>query len=194
MSIIKKTDYSSEATGTLIPAVPFGSATKLMSILAALMDQIQAIEDDAAAYAEQLDATDLSGVSGVHLDRLGALIGQPRWERSDADYRVLLACRMIANATSGVPEDIIAIAAALLGTTVTYTGGPASYHLTWYPTTYTADDTIAALRALLRAATPAGVAFSLVEETDKAATVDFRLDTTGAGQDLGVLTARIWNG
>jgi hypothetical protein len=48
---------------------------------------------------------------GSVLDELGDLVGQVRESLSDNEYRVAIGLKILANASSGTPEDILAIAA-----------------------------------------------------------------------------------
>lgn len=188
MSITHKTDHTAEAQENLVAATPFGSSTVLMGILAAILDQIQLIEDDAAAIAA---ARDVDTATGVQLDQVGALVGQPRWGRNDDDYRILIRARILANSSKGTPETLISIASLLLGgATITYRQqGAACYRLQWEVATATSTETCAALTELITLATRSGVEFGLIE-TLSTPSPTFILDSETAGLDQGLLTSR----
>lgn len=192
MGIEAKTDYVEEATETLLPSHPFGATgERLKAVLAAFVAQIQAIEDDAIAIAAQRDYRDLELIEGVHLDTLGKRIGQPRWGRADADYRVLLACRIIANNSRGTPEPLLEVFALLTGgSTIEYTQqGSACFRLRWTVVTASDAPTERAMAAFVEAMAPSGVEYALIEIVSSLSPV-FAFDTVGAGFDQGHFAAR----
>lgn len=50
---------------------------------------------------------------GVHLDRIGKLVGQPRGAAPDAEYRPLLRARVLANKSRGTASDVIGVFVAM---------------------------------------------------------------------------------
>ncbi len=52
---------------------------------------------------------------GVNLDRLGALIGEPRLGKTDTQYVPWILAKIRANRSSGTTEDIISVFLALIG-------------------------------------------------------------------------------
>lgn len=86
--------------------------TVLDALIAADAAQSQAIEDAAAQLRARLD---IDSQVGVQLDKIGALVGEPRQGRQDAEYRLWLKARIRVNRSSGSPKDLYAIAYILLG-------------------------------------------------------------------------------
>lgn len=189
MSIVKKTDYTTEAQDDLVSPVPFGNATALTGVLAAITDRIQEIEDDAYAIVEQLD---IDTAEGAQLDLIGKRVGQPRWDRSDADYRTLIQARIKANATHGTVDPILEVVQSLVGEgPVYYQSGAAASFLLWVNVPeLVADDVLAAVRFFLDIMAPTGVQWEIFEFPDGPDDPPFQFDTALAGMDLGLMTAR----
>ena len=107
----KITDYVNQAielVGSKLSELP-----AVRALLSAYAKQTQAFEDD---VWEVLNGAvyDIDAAIGVQLDRIGVLVGQPRWGRLDGPYRKLIRARIGANVSKGTPEDIIAILLKLL--------------------------------------------------------------------------------
>lgn len=84
--------------------------TKVITVLAA---RYQGLED-ALWQLATLRSIELG--EGEQLNVIGRIIGQTREDSAnDAEYRLRLKARMRANQSSGTPEDILAVFAALLG-------------------------------------------------------------------------------
>ncbi len=82
--------------------------------------QAQDTEDAAQSL---LTLWDIANSEGVNLDRIGRAIGQKRLGSDDATYRLYLFARVLANKSSGTPEEIYSVMRALFGTTA----GPRYY-------------------------------------------------------------------
>lgn len=52
--------------------------------------------------------------TGIMLDRIGAMVGEPRQDRDDQTYRRTISARIAINKSRGTHEEIIRIALALL--------------------------------------------------------------------------------
>jgi hypothetical protein len=119
--------------------------------------QAQDLEDAAQTL---LGALDIDASQGLQLDLIGRLVGQPRGGVDDPTYRIYLRARIRANRSSGGPEDIYAVFAALLqlsapGSMSIHDGGTASLLLTIVPPI---TDTQAQVGAIfLKASKDAGV-------------------------------------
>lgn len=77
-----------------------------------LAPQAQALED---AGQELFGLYDIDASEGAQLDLVGRLVGQPRAGLDDATYRLYLRARIIANRSSGGPEELYAVMRALFG-------------------------------------------------------------------------------
>jgi hypothetical protein len=91
------------------------------AITRAIGNRVQELEDAiwAAIQAVQLANTP----TGVWLDALGEIAGEPRHARGDADYLLAVKVALRANRSQGTAEDIIQIL-ALLGVSFTYSEDP----------------------------------------------------------------------
>lgn len=70
-------------------------------------EEIQELEDALIILANQKD---IETVTGVWLDFLGKLIGEPRGGRNDEDYRASLKLKIAANTSDGTPDLIMSLA------------------------------------------------------------------------------------
>jgi hypothetical protein len=102
MTITKKTNHVDEAQDHLIEQ--FRGKANFNAMIAALVEQIQDLEEAAFEVFEQ---TDIYSAVGVQLDGIGAIVGQPRQGRNDVDYRIAIFARIAVNISSGTPEEII---------------------------------------------------------------------------------------
>lgn len=67
------------------------------------------VSDDAAI--DVIEARFLATATGVHLDFLGALVGEPRLGRDDATYRAAIGLRVRSNVSQSTIADLFAIMA-----------------------------------------------------------------------------------
>ncbi len=184
-----KSDYVTEATTVLL--IPdYRNSPDLVAIISSYSQQLQDLEDDLRDIIAQ---TVVPGGEGVQLDRIGKVIGQARWGRTDADYRRLILARVVANSSGGTPEDQIALILALFPTAapVVYRRMGICYFEMDYelpsPSTQADRD---ALDNLLETSAPAGVGFGARETTDSPSP-SFQLDTPGSGYDDGYLNTEV---
>lgn len=133
---------------------------KLQALLATYMTQIQQLED--ALWALYIGLM-IEQAVGDALDMLGALVGQPRENRPDPEYRLWIRSRVIVNKSSGRPLDILGVARAVLPPLVNVANLHEAYPASFVLTLEGIADTTAtvALAALLRIAKAAGVALSV---------------------------------
>lgn len=75
-----------------------------------LARQAQDIED---ATQSMFLALDIANGSGAILDSIGGIVGQPRLGASDPIYQLYLAARVLANESTGTPEQIYTILGTL---------------------------------------------------------------------------------
>jgi hypothetical protein len=83
------------------------SAPNLWALAAVYLQEFQNVENAAfgVIYGRLLPYA-----VGVTLDELGDLVGQLREGLSDIQYRIAIGLKILANASSGTPEDELAIA------------------------------------------------------------------------------------
>lgn len=99
-----------EARGAALLSEQFKSQPKLVALLKSWLAQVQALED--AAYQLQVQRA-LATATGKNLDVLGAIVGQSRGGRTDSQYRIWIAGRVLVNKSRGRPPQLIAIASKL---------------------------------------------------------------------------------
>lgn len=112
----RSTDHQDRGVRRFIEALreqPF-----LEALAKSYLKQIQAIEAAAWEVMDQWEDPDLSGFSGVALDRLGKLLRRGRKSLSDADYRLALRTQVLINRSSGLAREILVIARRSLPTGV----------------------------------------------------------------------------
>lgn len=110
MALTEKTTITAEGLANLIEE--FKGKPNFVGILTVFLDQQQDIE--ASAFTLYND-TVLSNAEGVQLDGIGRIIGEPRFGRSDVDYRVALGARILVNNAEGTPEELINVVNTLIG-------------------------------------------------------------------------------
>jgi hypothetical protein len=108
MTLTEKTTHVDEALDRLI--TQYRNSDKLKSIISIYSEQVQEIE---AMLFDLLTERWLSTAVGEQLDGLGAIVGEDRQGRSDADYRIAIQARILINKSEGTPEQLIEIASLL---------------------------------------------------------------------------------
>ncbi len=105
------TDHAARAVGRLVSQ--FYESTRLRGLVAALADEVQAVE---TALFDTLEAfRSITTATGDALDKIGALVGAPvRGPRNDAEYRARILTQIFVNRSSGSARDIYTIARALV--------------------------------------------------------------------------------
>ena len=91
----------------------YDNAERLQALLTVDSERIQDLE---AAVYTLLTERWLPDAEGRQLNRLGAVVGEPRLGRSDADYRDAILLRISLNRGGGQPELILTYARVLFGT------------------------------------------------------------------------------
>lgn len=164
---------------------------RLLQLMEVIGAQFQEVEDFAYAI---FAARDPSNAVGFQLDRLGRLLGQPRGDLSDDEYRGILRAAGLANVSDTSPATVAQVLAwALQGaigdTPVRYfpqgQGGYTLYYVTDTPVSdalsYRAQDVVD-----LASAPGATVRIIEIPETDP-----FTYDDSGPGFDVGHLARRL---
>lgn len=155
MSYSKKTTHVAEGVSNLVSQ--FQTKPRIVSLTSIYLKQIQEAED---ALSDLLTETDLDNAADIHLDNIGAIVGEPRLGRSDSQYRTAIRARILLNISNGTIEDMIALVIAS-------TGLPVTIEITeYFPASFTAriiepidplvvdtDD----IAALISSGKPAGV-------------------------------------
>ncbi len=160
----------------------FHASPKLQALLAALVTEVQRLED---LKFDMITDRLLDNAEGVNLDIIGRYVGFPRLDVStDAEYRELLRVQIRANNSDCGAEDIIYVASELTGEPVKYTQeGRAHYHLEYITDTPLTAAWLARVNEMIEFVTCSGVSFEMAEGDDPDA---IRFDS-GPGFDQGKL-------
>lgn len=121
-------DHVGESEALLLPQ--FQDCPRIKALLGAFAIEIQQIED---TCCDLLTCFHLSTAAAAQLDEVGRLLNFTRGEMVDADYRLVLYAKVIANRSSGRGDEFINAFRMMvpgLSTTFTLTEGPASAELT----------------------------------------------------------------
>lgn len=114
MSYSKKTTHVRDALAKLISQ--FRNKPKILAWFTTYIQQFQELED---AFSDLVTETDIDNSTGVHLDNIGFIVGEPRFGRGDTAYRIALRARILLNKSNGTLEEVIAIAIAVAGIPLT---------------------------------------------------------------------------
>ena len=85
---------------------------RVLALLLSCLRGTQVAADSAAALRRMRD---IERAVGVHLDRLGAIVGQPRQGRDDGRYRRMIEVRRLINEASGTIPQIREILGRIAG-------------------------------------------------------------------------------
>lgn len=110
MALVRKSTHVEDALARL--AQQLKGKPGVEGLLSAFVQQVQELED---AVFSILDTSGIETAYGAQLDRLGAIVGQPRGGDNDTDYRAAIKTRILINGSSGTIEELIAITTELLG-------------------------------------------------------------------------------
>lgn len=142
----------------------------------ALTRSVQSLEDN---ISDVRSALTLAGATGVWLDRLGRIVGEPRGGLSDAEYRRFISARLQINRSQGERERLIRIAQLMSGASfVQMTSAyPAGYTMLIVTPTFLSESIRTRIRQRMEQATSAGVGVDLSNGVSSKDTV-FRLDNS----------------
>lgn len=116
MAIENKLDYFTEAKRRLTQQ--FKGLPRIEGFLQAVSDECQELEDAMwEVFVNRVIQSDLA--TGDLLAKLGALVGQGSEGLTDAEYRLLIRARILANRSSGRREELITILSTLTGASST---------------------------------------------------------------------------
>lgn len=134
----------------------FQGKPAIEGLLGSYLTQVQALEN--ALW--QLLTDTLDSAEGTQLNQLGSLLGEPRYELDDDDFRTILRAQVLALRSEGTAPDLLALAELLI---------PEGYMLTeYFPAALVVEASEppalpeARILALLQRATAAGVGMHLV--------------------------------
>lgn len=163
MALTQITDHSDRAIELL--AQQFRGNVQVEALVRAFVNRIQELEN---LTIDVLNSLDIDAAVGQQLDLIGAIIGESRQGREDAEYRLYIRARIRLNIGSGTGPDIIDILTFVLA-------GRSAELRQYYPASFvvelhgaTTDEDAAEASAILISATAAGVGSQLIfsEEDD----------------------------
>lgn len=123
------TDYAARARARLLEQ--YKGRAKLAALVAAFAGRVQDLE---VALFDLIDQTSIGTAVGVWLERLGAIVGEPKDGALEVLYRRYVRARVRANRSTGTYEDVIAVVTEWNGA-VPFAGleltelGRASFHV-----------------------------------------------------------------
>ncbi len=103
MTLELDTSYVEAGQAKLIHAL---QKPLLQALLGCWLEGVQALE---LALWQLYRAHFIHVATGAALDQLGAAVGQPRENRTDAVYRAWIAARVFINRSAGTPGDSLAV-------------------------------------------------------------------------------------
>lgn len=162
-----------------------GDETLFSKFVKVFADEVQVLEDvswEVRTLRWILNATD------EQLDNLGAIVGETRQGRSDADYLIAIIAKIDINASNGEPERLLRAARALTGVDIIHLDEiyPAQVHLTFDTSDTIPTNIIAYLQRVVGAGVELTASQSVVDpfmytKLDGGGTPVVIPDTTGLG-------------
>lgn len=104
MTIVKITDHVARGISRVLSQ--FKDSKSVLGIIAALASEVQQVED---GLFGMLALRSIDSATGVHLDRIGKIVGELRDGRDDAAYRIGIRARVLLNKSSGTTPEILAL-------------------------------------------------------------------------------------
>lgn len=178
---VEGVDHVASALSNL--TIQFKNKPNITSITTALMIEANFVE--AALQQLQFGRT-IYNATGIQLDVLGHIVGQPRAGLVDSDYRRYLLARIRTNRSQGTVEDLIAVSILILGdpnALIACTHWGKSSIIVEIRNTSVTDSVAAILLSFLQDAIAAGVRVVLHYSGSVPANT-FRFDS-GPGLDVG---------
>lgn len=150
MTLERVPDHRDRGLSLLI--TQYQELPRLRSLLGALLDEVQVVED--VAWDVILGRL-VDDAEGAQLDTIGRIVGQPRIG-DDEEFRLYIKARITINGSDGTGDDVMQVAEVLLE------GKPWSYEET-YPASIIIEtfeaERAATIAHLLRLARAGGVGF-----------------------------------
>ena len=100
----KVTTHEADAVARLV--YQYVNKPNMEALAGIIGARAQTLED---ATWELVTKRTIAAGTGMQLDDLGAILGEPRQGRTDADYRIYLSARILLNKCSGTPDQIIVL-------------------------------------------------------------------------------------
>lgn len=182
------TDYEQRAHDRLIWY--FQNKPRLRALLGSYAEQAQELE---TIFWYLYSRRGISTATGVWLDVLGEIVGEPRQDRTDEGYRSAIRVRILVNRSDGKHHQLLTIATRMLGdgANVQITEHPpASLLVRVYSDL--GDVLPADLVRMLRSAKAGGVRLDLIYATDPDATFMWGSTPTSAGETVGGAPSTGW--
>lgn len=179
MALEHVTDHVDQAQGRLASQY---RDTNVEGLVLAPVPGQQAVED---ALWETLQVPVIDSAEGEQLDLLGRIVGEPRYSRDDATYRLWLKARVAINKSNGTVAELLYIVGLVKpaeGTLVFEPQFPASFVLRIEDAATAAADA-PQIASVIREARSAGVR-SILEWIETAEAAAFCFDG-GAGLGFG---------
>lgn len=158
MAVTHVTDHADQGVALLLDQ--YKEKPRIEALLRSYLDEVQELED---VIADIRASRDVDTTTGVHLEKIGRKVGQPRVGVDDL-YRVFIRVRIRVNASHGKAKDVIAVAKlATLGRACKfYPLYPASFVIdVLEPLGATLTPLAGFIAGLIEEATAAGVGSSL---------------------------------
>ena len=155
---------------------------RLFALLASYTDEIQELED--AIWGVRIGRF-LDSAEGAQLDVIGKLVGEPRNDRPDNVYKILIAGKIRVNWSHGHPDDVIAVVRLVQGAENThryYDVYPASLEIDFQDDFvetdrgFTAPELELVIADLVRRARPAGVHSTVLAINEGGTALKLELD------------------
>ena len=105
-------DFCGESIDLLLPQ--FEASPRLHSLICSAINALDLID---AATVNLYQYWGIDAAPGVHLDRLGKIVGEDREGRSDVDYAVAIKTRVLINRSQGRVQDLVQIVRLFLSLT-----------------------------------------------------------------------------
>jgi hypothetical protein len=159
-----------------------GDPSNVSKFVRVFADQVQLLEN---ASADVKILRQFDHAENAQLDEIGAIVGENRQGKSDAEYRIAILARINTNASRGEPERVItALRQITASTDIHYT----EHYPGMIQLSFSAPAVVSGLLAYLQQACSGGVRLILDQYST---THPFRFDIGPDGFDTGHLATLI---
>lgn len=147
----------------------FADGVNILKMIEIFAERVQNIEN--TTYS-MIVARQLNTAQGAQLNQYGAIVGQSREGRSDAEYRRIIRAKIAVNLSQGRRPDILNAMPAYVGANVLsmwlQDQYPAGYKLTFIVSASSELSEVdkKSIRTLAPLTTPSGVGYTLIETPD----------------------------
>lgn len=138
------------------------SKTNWRAVARAIGDAMQLVEND--VFDLPLSMT-LNSATDAALDKVGAMVDEPRMGLDDEAYRRFIRAKILVNMSEGTPEELLTIFRAITGSDDCrhFDMFPGGFTLVTIRQTPMTDAEMRRVRRMMTAAKAAGVAMELIE-------------------------------